>query len=137
MDTQEAHQRRGVIYLRVASPKQKAEGAIARQREGCRWLAAQHGLTIVREYVDIGRPARLEQQVELLRLLDDLHQRRDVACVVVWDYARLGRSMTQLEQVTHHIRACGAEIITMTGVEVAERFIREHQTDQPAGDEEA
>jgi DNA invertase Pin-like site-specific DNA recombinase len=99
--------------------------AINRQREACQRIAARHGLTIIREYADIGRAARLDQQVELLRLLGDLHQWRDVAFVVVWDYARFARSMEQLNQVMHHIYSCGAAVTTVSGVEVVERFVQE------------
>jgi hypothetical protein len=119
-------QSRAVVYLRTARNHPDEPTAVAYQREGCRRIAERHGLTIVREYVDAGRPAHLDQQIELLRLLGDLHEERDVAAVIVWDYARLGRSMAQLDQVIHHIHACGAEIVTITGVEAAQRFVREH-----------
>jgi DNA invertase Pin-like site-specific DNA recombinase len=125
-------QQRAVVYLRVASARHEDQAAIARQREGCLRIADRHGLTVIREYADIGRPARLEQQIELLHLLDDLHQHRDVAAVIVWDYARLARSMAQLDQIVHHVRACEAEIVTITGVEAADRFIRERQGRPPA-----
>src|SRR5437762_1068465 len=84
---------RAVVYVRVASAHQEDQGATRRQREGCRRIAERYGLTIVREYADVGRPARLDQQIELLRLLGDLSEKRDVVAVIVWDYARLGRSM--------------------------------------------
>jgi DNA invertase Pin-like site-specific DNA recombinase len=121
---------RAVIYLRVASSRTPSEGdeAISHQREACQRIAAKHGLTIVREYVDIGRPARLEQQVELRRLLNDLAEKHDTEYVVVWDYARLARDMTQLDEVISQLRARGAEVVTITGVEVAERFIRQQVT---------
>jgi site-specific DNA recombinase len=128
-------QQRAVVYLRVASSHQADASTVNRQREDCMRIAARHGLTVVREYADIGRPARLDQQVELLRLLGDLHQWRDVAYVVVWDYARFARSMEQLNQVVHHIHSCGAKVATTTGVEVAERFIREQQGGQPIREE--
>lgn len=129
-------QNRAVVYLRVASARQEDQQAIDRQREGCRRIAERHGLTVVREYVDAGRPAHLDQQIELLRLLGDLHEERDVAAVVVWDYARLGRSMAQLDQVIHHIHACGAEIVTITGVEAADRFIQERGSNGEPSPEE-
>jgi DNA invertase Pin-like site-specific DNA recombinase len=127
MNTKLDHQHRAVIYLRVASAHEVDDSAINQQREGCMRLAARHGLTVIREYVDVGRGARLEQQVELQRLLDNLRQKRDAEAVIVWDYARLGRSMTQLDDVIHSIRSCGAEIVTIVGVEAADRFIRERQ----------
>lgn len=124
MDTPTDRKHRAAIYLRVASVDPENQQAIERQREECLRIAERHGLTVVREYADVGRPARLDQQIELLRLMGDLHQWRDVGAVVVWDFARLGRSMEQLNQVIHHIHACGAEIVTITGVEAAERFIQ-------------
>lgn len=126
---------RAVIYLRVASSYQADASTINRQREDCLRIAARHGLTVVREYADIGRPARLDQQVELLRLLGDLHQWRDVAYVVVWDYARFARSMEQLNQVIHHIHACGVNVATTTGVETVERFLRERFDEQSMREE--
>ena len=117
------HPKRAVMYLRVASAHQQDATAISRQREACRRIAEKHGLTVVREYADHGRPARLEQQTELRRLLDDLDQLRDAAFVIVWDYARLGRSMGQLDEVIRRIHACGAELATITGAEEAKQPI--------------
>ena len=130
--TTENNLNHAVVYLRIARSHPDEATAVSYQREGCRRIAERHGLTIIREYVDIGRPARLDQQIELSRLLEDLHQRRDVVAVIVWDFARLGRSMGQLEQVTHRIQECGAEVVTITGVEAAERLIWE-TTDRTRG----
>jgi DNA invertase Pin-like site-specific DNA recombinase len=106
-------QDRAVQYVRVASSYRQDNLAAERQRAGCRRVATHQDLTIVREYADLGRPARLDQQIELLRLLDDLHQKRDVGAVIVWDYARLARVSTTLKQILHHVQACGAEIIAV------------------------
>lgn len=100
--------KRAVVYLRVGSSHQENRGAIERQRQGCLQIAEQHGLTIVREYVDVGRPAQLEQQPELRRLLDDLFEQRDASFVVVRDYARLGRSMGQCRLVK---RLCWSSVL--------------------------
>jgi DNA invertase Pin-like site-specific DNA recombinase len=129
MSTEEtAH--RAVTYLRVASAHQEDQGAIDRQREGCQRIAERHGLTVIREYVDVGRPARLDQQMELRRLLDDLMERQDAAFVIVWDYARLGRSMEQLDDVISRIKLCGAEVATITGVEAAARLTSSSYRDE-------
>lgn len=114
---------KAVIYLRVASSHDNDLGAIARQREACQRIADKYGLVVVREYVDAGQPARLERQLELQRLLADLAKLRDAASVIVWDYARLARDMLQLEEVISQLRARGAEVVTLTGVEVAQRFV--------------
>jgi hypothetical protein len=120
------------MYLRVARAKDGPHDAIAAQRAACERIAARHGATIVREYVDDGRPARLTQQTELQRLLADLEQFRDAAYVIVWDYARLGRDLQSLDEVIHRIQTCGAEVATTTGVETVERFIRTRLMDQVA-----
>jgi hypothetical protein len=76
----------------------------------------------VREYIDIGKQARLDQQIELWCLLTDLERLRDATYVVVSDYARFGRDLQSLDDVIGRIRACGADVATITGVETAERF---------------
>jgi DNA invertase Pin-like site-specific DNA recombinase len=121
-------ERRAVMYLRIASQHPRDAHTIPRQRDACQRIAAKHGLAIVRESVDIGQPARLDRQRELQRLLDDLAAKRDAECVVVWDYARLARDMRQLESVIGQIRVRGAEVVTITGVEAAERFLYQQAT---------
>ena len=126
MNDEIRHKKTAVAYLRIASRHPQDAGAVDHQRAGCERIAAKHGLTVVREYIDAGRPAILEQQQELLRMLRDLGRTQDVAFVVVWDYSRLARDMEQLQAIIDWIRNCGAEVITMTGVEAANRFIEEH-----------
>jgi DNA invertase Pin-like site-specific DNA recombinase len=113
------------MYLRVASARRQDAGVIERQRAGCLRIAAEYRLTVVREYADLGRPARFNQQPGLQYLLDDLAKDRDIPYVVVWNYARLASDMTQLETVIRRIRSYGAQVVTPTGVEVAERFLQE------------
>lgn len=124
MNTAPTFEQRAVVYLRVASHHPNDSSTITYQREGCQRIAAKHGLTVIREYRDVGRSAMFERQHELQRLLDDLGQTRDAAFVIVWDYARLGRSLDQLNTVCDLIRACGADVLTITGMEAAQRFVR-------------
>ena len=126
-NTTNEFEHRAVMYLRIASGHPEDATAIAHQREGCQRIAERHGLTVVREYIDIGCPAHLDRQIGLQRLLSELERLRDVAFVVVWNYARLGRSMDQLDAVIQAIRSCGAEITTITGVEAADRFVQGHE----------
>lgn len=116
-----------VAYIRIASKHPQDTGAIEHQRAGCERIAAKHGLTIVREYVDQGCPAELEHQQHLLQMLRDLGRDQDVAFVVVWDYSRLAPDLEQLQAISDWIQYCGAEIVSMTGVEAANRFIEEHK----------
>lgn len=119
-----------VLYLRIPSAQQDTSAILDRQREGCRHIATQYGLTIVREYVDLECPAELEQQTALLRLLEELWQQRDAAFVVVWDYARLASDLTQLNDVIRRIHGCGAEVATLTGMRAAHRYVEEQQNNR-------
>ncbi|MCU1685429.1 MAG: hypothetical protein JWQ81_6168 [Amycolatopsis sp.] len=106
---------RAVIYLRG--------NRAPLQRYQCQRIADKFGLTVVSEYNDYAVAARLHQQPALNQLLTDLERLRDVGHVVVWDYARLGRSMQQLAYIEYRLHACGAAITTITGVATVERFV--------------
>src|SRR5262245_2668540 len=84
-----------IIYIRVASSRDDLTD-VERQREECLRIARERGLTVIREYVDQGRSGHLSGQLALQRLLHDLAERHDAAFVVVRDYSRLGRSLTDL-----------------------------------------
>jgi DNA invertase Pin-like site-specific DNA recombinase len=116
-------ERSAVAYLRVGASGSASAAAIEMQRAGCYRIAAKHGLKIVREYVEVGRPAPWDEQWELQRLVRDLLVQRDAAYVVVWDFARLAFDLAQLDLAIIRIRACGAEITTIPGMDAAARFI--------------
>jgi DNA invertase Pin-like site-specific DNA recombinase len=75
----------------------------------------------VREYVDAGVPAKLEQQTELRRLLAELTEYQDASFVVIWEYPRLARDMAQLDAITGRLADLGVTIATITGVETVNR----------------
>lgn len=133
MKEDQQRQHAAVIYMRTGSPHPADSAVIARQREGCQHIAAKYGLAIIREYADIGRPARWERQAELQRLVRDLGTRRDAAFVIVWDFSRLANSLAQLDERIVRIHRCGAEIATLTGVEAAIRYVQQHENRQPKG----
>jgi len=117
------HREQGaVMYLRVAHAGDDSDIAITTQRGACERIANTYSVTVVREYVDLGKPARWERQTELQRLLTDLAERHDARYVVIFDYARLARDLTSLDGIIRRIHLCGAEIATTTGVAVANRF---------------
>lgn len=115
---------RAVVYMRVASSKEGSTYAVDLQRRACEQIAAKYDVSIVREYIDVGRPARLVRQRELQQLLIDLEHLRDAAYVIVSDYARLGRDLASLDDVIRRIGACEAQVVTLTGVESAGRLAR-------------
>src|SRR5579871_5218624 len=123
MNTQQERMKNAVVYIRSARAPEGSDQAIAAQREACHRIAERHGLTIIREYADLGRAAHLEQQTELRNLLSTLATQRDAAYLIVWDYTRLSRNLTVLNQLIEQCRTYGAQVVTLTGVEVAQRFM--------------
>jgi hypothetical protein len=115
-------EKRAVMYIRVAHVRDGSTSAVTAQREACERIANGYGVCVVREYADLGKPARWEQQSELQRLLVELAEKRDVAYVVIFDYARLARDLASLDGIVGRIQLCGAEIATTTGVAAVERF---------------
>ncbi|MEA5366444.1 recombinase family protein [Amycolatopsis sp., V23-08] len=115
-------QNRAVMYLRVGSAHSEDQKILDLQRQGCRQIAAKHGLQIIREYADIGRPAVLERQTALLQLLENLARQHDAAYVVTWHYSRVGKTMDQIDDVERRLRDVESSIVTLTGVETVKRF---------------
>lgn len=111
------------MYLRIGSPHPQDLHSIDLQRQGCRQIAAKHGLQIIREYADVGTPAILERQTALLNLLEDLARQHDAAYVVTWDYSRIGNTMDQINDVEQRLSSVDSSIITLTGVETVKRFM--------------
>ncbi len=126
-------QHAAVIYMRVGSSHPGDAARVARQREGCEHIATKYGLTVIREYIDIGQPARWARQTELQRLVRNLATHRDAAFVIVWDFSRLANSLSQLDERIIRIHACGAEVATLTGVEAAIRYVQQQENQRPKG----
>lgn len=113
-----------VIYLRSCGNKFDP-----RQYEECLGIAERSNLAVLRVYCDVGTPARLDRQSDLQRLMSDLAQLRDARHVIVWHYSRIGQDSVQLNEVSTQLHAYDAEILTITGVEAAARFIRNQADD--------
>jgi DNA invertase Pin-like site-specific DNA recombinase len=103
---------RAVIYLRIGASSEYNTNLIEDQRDTCKQLADGHELTIVREYVDIGRPARLDQQVELNNLLDDLEQLQDIEFVIAANSSRVASDLKGAIFVLAKIHKNQAELLT-------------------------
>ncbi len=129
MNTKSYRQYRAVMYLRIASGHPEDAKTLDLQRDGCKQIAAKHGLQIIREYIDVGTPAILERQTALLNLLEDLARQRDATHVVMWDYSRIGHTLEQIETVEQQLREAGASVTTLTGVEAVERLISKLATE--------
>jgi site-specific DNA recombinase len=84
-----------VIYARQSLDRDGQAAAVERQLADCRALAAQHGLTVEREYVDNDVSASKGVRPAFSALLEDVRAGR-VTTIVVWHTDRLYRRVRDL-----------------------------------------
>ena len=88
--------KRAVIYVRVSTEEQAqtdGEGlSIPHQLEECRRTAKELEADVVEEYVEAGRSARSTKRPQLQRMLERIHDERDIDLVIVHKVNRLARN---------------------------------------------
>jgi DNA invertase Pin-like site-specific DNA recombinase len=103
-----------VAYIRVNEQAIGDSEAIAhriqRQRVRCAMLADEHGLTVVRPYIERTGALPIHQRPELQRLLRELPALR-VSYVVAGDLERVSRSARELVAIEQRLIGAGAELL--------------------------
>lgn len=81
------------LYLRLSRDDelQGESGSIQTQRMMLRQYAAEHGLTVVDEYIDDGWSGTNFERPSFQRMIDDIEDGK-INCVVTKDLSRLGRN---------------------------------------------
>jgi DNA invertase Pin-like site-specific DNA recombinase len=91
---------RTALYLRVSTADQKPD----LQYDGLRAYAAQAGLDVVKDYLDVGVSGRREGRPQLNALMIAA-RKREIDCVLVWKFDRFARStghlLAALEEFNH------------------------------------
>ena len=97
-----------VIYCRVAQATlADIADALARQERACRIYAQSKSLRVIETFTDHASGSTVERP-GLQAMLAYLHSRKDSGLtVIVEDYARLGRDLSVLQDLTSQIRAVG------------------------------
>ena len=110
-----------VLYLRVSTASQvntdyDPEGlSIPTQRKICLAKAKQLGITIVDEYVELGRSGtKTVNRPEFQAMLERLHTRGDVDCVMVYKLSRLNRSRFDDAVTMMELRKANVTLISAT-----------------------
>ena len=85
--------------------------SIDQQRESARKYAADHGLTIAREYTEQHIPG-LKRKSELKRMLDELDEIHPVA-LIIWGTNLLSRKPFDLAMIKRVLRGAACEIHTI------------------------
>ncbi|MCB7331936.1 recombinase family protein [Longicatena caecimuris] len=89
------------LYLRLSRDDelQGESGSIQTQRMMLRQYAAEHGLTVVDEYIDDGWSGTNFERPNFQRMIDDIEDGK-INCVVTKDLSRLGRNYILTGQYT-------------------------------------
>ena len=110
-----------VLYLRVSTASQvntdyDPEGlSIPTQRKICLAKAKQLGITIVDEYVELGRSGtKTVNRPEFQAMLERLHTRGDVDCVMVYKLSRLNRSRFDDAVTMMELRKANVTLVSAT-----------------------
>ncbi len=112
---------RVVLYLRVSSKSQvetdyDPEGlSVPAQRAICESKAAREGLTVVDEYVELGRSGtNVQGRPAFQDMMKRIASQRDVDCVMVYQLSRLNRNRIDDALVMLQMDAAGVALISAT-----------------------
>jgi site-specific DNA recombinase len=121
MSSEHSQTKRGVLYLRVSSASQVGtdydpEGlSIPAQRNVCRQRAAQLGIEIVDEYVELGKSGTsVTKRPQFQEMLRRIKEQRDVEYVVVYKLSRLNRNRVDDAMVLVQMRAMRVTLVSAT-----------------------
>jgi DNA invertase Pin-like site-specific DNA recombinase len=98
---------RVTIYARVSTKDQSCDMQMRDLRAYC----AAHGLSIIREYIDIGQSGAKDSRPELNELMADARKRKFEA-ILVWRFDRFARSTKHLLLALEEFRALGIQFIS-------------------------
>src|ERR1017187_4652909 len=98
---------RVALYCRVSTKDQRCDMQMRDLRAYC----SARGLTIIREYIDIGQSGAKDSRPELNELMADARKRK-FDSVVVWRFDRFARSTKHLLLALEEFRSLGVQFIS-------------------------
>jgi len=99
---------RTALYLRVSTVHQKSD----LQADGLHRYAAQAGLEIVAEYLDVAVSGGQESRPQLRALMRSARN-HEFACVLVWKFDRFARSVAHLLRALEEFQHLGVRFISV------------------------
>ena len=111
--TSEKSVRLTAVYGRVSTAKQEEDGTIETQLTAVRDYAQQHGLSIVKEYIDDGWSGDVLMRPSLDAMRQDVSA-KIWDCVLIYDPDRLARRYSYQELVMDELTEAGVEVKFVT-----------------------
>lgn len=103
-------------YVRVSTKRQaENELSLAEQKAAIAAYAAEHGLTIVTEYVEAGASGTTDRRPELQRMIRDAARRPvPFKAVVVFNHSRFFRNAEESAAYRLKLSKCGVQLLSAT-----------------------
>lgn len=101
-----------VAYYRYSSHNQRDE-SIELQRERAEAYAAEHGYTIIKEYVDRAKSGRTSNRAQYQLMLSEVGTIKP-AIVIMWKTDRLGRDREDMTDAKRALREAGCTLCYVT-----------------------
>src|ERR1035441_429049 len=98
---------RVALYCRVSTKDQRCDMQLRDLRAYC----SARGLTIIREFIDIGQSGAKDSRPELNELMGDARKRK-LDAIIVWRFDRFARSTKHLLLALEEFRMLGIEFIS-------------------------
>ena len=105
----------GVIYCRVSSKEQIEGTSLESQELACREYAREHGITILRSFVERGESAKFADRTHLLDLIDYCKMSKsNVQVLLVWKVDRFARNVGDHFNIKALLAKNGVRIVSVT-----------------------
>ncbi len=110
MDKGIQHKNKSAIaYYRYSSHSQN-EASIDQQREAAQKYAKEHGITIIREYIDEGISGTTDERPGFQQMLYEA-KKLQPGYLILWKTDRLARDRKTSTDAKHQLRSIGCEIL--------------------------
>jgi DNA invertase Pin-like site-specific DNA recombinase len=105
----------GLIYCRVSSREQIEGTSLESQESACVDYARQHGITVLKVFVEQGESAKFADRTQLLQLIDFCQKNKgNVQALLVWKLDRFARNVSDHYSVKATLAKYGVRIISVT-----------------------
>jgi DNA invertase Pin-like site-specific DNA recombinase len=105
----------GIIYCRVSSKEQIEGTSLDSQESACREYAKQHGVTVLKTYIERGESAKFADRTQLLELLEYCKVNKNtVHVLLVWKVDRFARNVGDHFNIKALLTKYGVRIVSVT-----------------------
>src|SRR5690242_4222605 len=104
-----------LVYCRVSSKEQIEGTSLESQQLACEEYARQHGIKLLRVFVEQGESAKFADRTQLLEVINFCQKNKgNVEALLVWKIDRFARNVSDHYSVKATLAKYGVRIISVT-----------------------